>query len=392
MKILHVLRTPVGGLFRHVRDLAAAQAARGHSVGVLYDSSTGDGLASDRLAALGDACALGVHGVAISRALSPRDLGGLMAARRLARDLDVDILHGHGAKGGAFARLAGALAGVVSAPASQRPRVFYTPHGGSLHYDPRSVAGRVFLGMERHLERWTDGLIFESAFSARSYEAKVGAPRTASRVVHNGLQPSELTLVQPVADAADFVFVGELRHLKGVDVLLQALARIETKSPRTGQAATAVFVGDGPEAQTFRDLAERLGLGSRVRFVGALPARTAFALGRTLVVPSRAESFPYIVLEAAAAGRPLIVTDVGGIPEILAGSGVGMIPADDVAALATAMCAAVARPLDIAAGATRLRARMAERFTVAAMTDAVLDFYGAAPQAARALAAQRSLL
>ena len=60
-----------------------------------------------------------------------------------------------------------------------------------------------------------------------------------------------------------------------------------------------------------------------------MPAREAFRLGRTLVVPSRAESLPYIVLEAAAAGLPLLASDVGGIPEIVAGTDTDLLPPGD---------------------------------------------------------------
>ena len=60
-------------------------------------------------------------------------------------------------------------------------------------------------------------------------------------------------------------------------------------------------------------------------------------MGRALVVPSRAESFPYIVLEAAAAGLPMLATDVGGIPEIVAGTDTALLPPEDDVALAEAM-------------------------------------------------------
>lgn len=377
MNILHVLRTPVGGLFRHVCDLAGEQKARGHRVGAIYDSSTSDALSHARLAALAETCALGVHPVAMSRALSHRDIGGLQATRQLAHALDADVLHGHGAKGGAFVRLATGLeTGIVSGRrrAALPWRTFYTPHGGSLHYDPRSAAGRVYLGLERLLERWTDGIVFESAYSAAAYGLKVGTPQCAIRIVPNGLQPREFEPRAIAPDAADFVFVGELRHLKGVDVLLEALSRL----PAT---TTAVIVGAGPDAARFQALAVSLGLGARVRFPGALPARQAFTLGRTLIMPSRAESFPYVVLEAAAACLPMIATAVGGIPEILDGSGVEMVEPADVAALTQAMAASLAAPEAMEQAAERLRACVAGRFTIERMTDAVLGFYGAGARA-----------
>jgi glycosyltransferase involved in cell wall biosynthesis len=106
-----------------------------------------------------------------------------------------------------------------------------------------------------------------------------------------------------------------------------------------------------------------------------MPAREAFRLGRVLVVPSRAESFPYIVLEAAAAGLPILATNVGGIPEIVSGTDTALLPAEDVDALAQAMLDVLDRPEAAQSNALKLRAAVGRRFTVAAMTDAVLELY-----------------
>ncbi len=381
MKILHVFRTPVGGLFRHVCDLAAQQAARGHEVGAIFDSSTGDALSLERLEMLAGSCALGIHPIPMSRTVSHRDIGGLLATRRLAQTLNIDVLHGHGAKGGAFARMASRM----TMRPTRRPKALYTPHGGSLHYDPRSAEGRVFLGLERLLERWSDGLIFESAYSAKIYADKVGPTQAPAKVVPNGLLAREFAGVAPASTAADFLYIGELRTLKGVDVLLKALAIVQTERP-----VSAVIVGAGPDAAAFQALAGDLGLSRCVRFTGAMPARAAFALGLTLVVPSRAESFPYIVLEAAAAGLPLIATSVGGIPEILTGNDAGMVAPNDIEALAGAMRHALRDPGAMHARAEALQASVAARFTVGRMTDAVLDFYGEARPERSAFRASRS--
>jgi glycosyltransferase involved in cell wall biosynthesis len=229
------------------------------------------------------------------------------------------------------------------------------------------------MALERRLERFTDGLIFESAYSAGRYNDQVGAPRARALVIPNGVGPADFQPIAPRPDAADFVFVGELRLLKGVDVLIDALACLDA-----ALAATAVIVGDGPDAARFRQQAAAAGLAGQVRFAGAMPAREAFSQGRMLVMPSRAESFPYVVLEAGAAGLPLIATDVGGIPEITAGTPVRLLPPDDPLALAAAMRAALAAPAELDASAAALRTRIAARFTVEAMTDAVLGFYDSA--------------
>lgn len=366
LRILHCLRAPVGGLFRHVRDLAEAQAARGHEVGIICDATTGGAAAEAQLAALAATLRLGITRVAMSRQIGFSDLPAYRATRACALRHEVDVIHGHGAKGGAYGRLA-----ARSITARHRAiAAFYTPHGGSLHYEPGTLAGRLFLGLERQLEPATSGLIFESAYSAGVYERKVGKPRCPVRVIHNGLHAWEFAPVTPAPGAADFVFVGELRRLKGVDVLLRALGLVASERP-----VSAVIVGAGPDEAAFRTLTAALGIAACVRFAGPMPAREAFALGRCLVVPSRAESFPYIVLEAAAAALPMIATGVGGIPEITAGTPVQLIAPGNETALAEAMTSFLQNSANPAATAATLQRAVRKRFTVAGMADAILDFY-----------------
>src|SRR5262249_29328388 len=110
LAILHVFRAPVGGLFRHVLDLARGQAAAGHPVGIVADASTGGARAEAALAELAPSLALGVRRVAMSRHLGLRDLTAVRAVAQAIRASGADIVHGHGAKGGAYARLAGTRA------------------------------------------------------------------------------------------------------------------------------------------------------------------------------------------------------------------------------------------------------------------------------------------
>jgi glycosyltransferase involved in cell wall biosynthesis len=367
LRIIHCFRAPVGGLFRHVLDLSGEQAARGHEVGYVLDSTVSDPLTEQRLAKAAAHLKLGITRLPMGRLPSLRDLATSRAVHDVARDLKADVLHGHGAKGGAFARLAARdlrrdALNVVT---------FYTPHGGSLHYPAASPQGLIYTAIEKFLIRYTDGLIFESDFIRRVFNQRVGARGVPERVVPNALQPDDFTPHQPNPDAADFLFIGELRRLKGVDVLLQALASLQGSS----RPVRAVIVGAGPEADEFKSLADELDLGGLVSFPGAMPARTAFPLGRSLVVPSRAESMPYIVLEAAAAGMPLLATDVGGIPEIVNGTDTPLIPPGDVDVLERAMQSFLADPSDAKARAERLKSAIAARFTVGRAADEVLAFY-----------------
>ncbi len=364
--ILHCLRAPVGGLFRHVLDLASAQAKAGHKVGMVADANAADDLTSMHLKNIEPHLALGLHLVPMSR---KPGLGDFAAARfliRLARQKEANVLHGHGAKGGAYARLASRTL------KARRHRVasFYTPHGGSLHFDSKSIEGRVYLTLEKLLARFTDGLIFESTFARDAFEARIGLPRRAVKVIPNGLRPDDFGSHHPGPEASDFLFVGELRNLKGVDVMLHALADLNQT-----QCVSACFVGAGPDAEAYKDLAQRLGLTDRTIFPGPGPAQEMFANGRCLVVPSRAESFPYIVLEAGAMAMPLIATDVGGIPEMADGTDLKLIQPNNINALKSAMQQFLDHP-DVAQKVSQgFKSKIATNYTVAGMSGAITDFY-----------------
>lgn len=367
LSILHCLRAPIGGLFRHVCDLAAEQAGMGHHVGIICDAGPAGELAETALQNLAENhCSLGVSRVAMSRQLGFSDLTAYWAVRRIALKSKAHILHGHGAKGGAYARLAGhSLKGK-----GQKICTFYTPHGGSLHYDMGSLQGRVFMDLERRLGKKTDGLIFESSFSSKVYKSKVGKFPCETRTIPNGLKPHEFHEPVRESDAAEFMFVGELRQLKGVDILLKALSELLKT-----QRVTAYIAGGGPDAENFKTLARELKLLDVVTFAGPIPAATAFTRGRCLIVPSRAESFPYIVLEAAAARVPMIATEVGGIPEIMEGSEVSLIIPDDVSELTREMQRFIDDPHAFIDCAKGLQVNVANRFTVDGMAKAVTQFY-----------------
>jgi glycosyltransferase involved in cell wall biosynthesis len=374
LRILHCMRAPVGGLFRHVRDLARAQAELGHDVGVICDSVSGDRLTEERLDALSADLSLGLHRFPMSREVSWQDRLSYIAIRELAASIRPGILHGHGAKGGAFARLTAShlkQQGIRSA-------AFYTPHGGSLNFAPRSLKGRMFIALERRLLPMTDGLIFESGHAGSVFAERIDADRVPRRVVHNGLHETEFELAAPSPEAAEFLFVGELSPIKGVDVLLKALQRVHQRHTASGPAARLLVVGDGKQANELRILTRNLGLANSVTFRGAMPIRQAFSSGRCMIMPSRSESLPYVALETIAAGLPLIATRVGGIPEIVSGSGTPLVPPDNIDALADAMTDALADTRAAANRALLLRSTIRERFTVAAMTRDVLGFYSSA--------------
>jgi glycosyltransferase involved in cell wall biosynthesis len=367
-RILHCLRAPVGGLFRHVLDLSAEQSTLGHDVGLIIGATTADRVTEQRLLRVAPRLSLGVARIPMSRLPGLGDAAVIRTVRDLARRQDAQVLHGHGAKGGAYARLAAR----ALKREGRHTVAIYTPHGGSLHYPPSSAPGLLYIGIEKFLARHTDGLIFESDYMCRLYEKRVGRNVAPTQVITNALQPADFAPHEPAPEAADFLFVGELRRLKGVDVLLRALAEVARRRP-----VQAVIVGSGPDRDAFLKLADELGLERIVTFTGAMPAVQAFRRGRGIVVPSRAESLPYIVLEAAAAALPLIATEVGGIPEIVGGSDTKLLAPGDVYALVRAMHAFLDDPPAAKARARRLKDKVRTQFAIDVKTAAVLDFYGA---------------
>jgi glycosyltransferase involved in cell wall biosynthesis len=365
LNILHVFRAPVGGLFRHVLDLTREQIARGHRVGLIADLNTGGENAEKVLSGLAPSLALGLSRFPMRRHVNPGDFVALAHVMRRAAQAQADVLHGHGAKGGAYARLAFGQKRVVRA---------YTPHGGSLLFGHDSLAGKFYLATERLLMLRGDLFLFESGYSEAIFRRKIGNPRGLVRIVHNGVSRGEFEPIATKPDATDLVFMGELRPVKGIDVLIDAIALLH----RNGRAVTATLVGSGPDRDARVAQVERLGLSADIRFEPAMPGHKALTLGRIMVVPSRAESLPYVVLETAAGGKPLITTRVGGIPEIYGPMSDQLVPPEDAPALAQAIADALDDPTATAETARLLRAQVATSFSVETMVDGVLAGYQAA--------------
>src|SRR5262245_55910932 len=166
---------------------------------------------------------LGVRRTVMQRHIGPGDIASAWRTYRIIKKLQPDVLHGHGAKGGVYARLFGSLLRV------SRSRVarLYSPHGGSLHYDETASVGKIFFGLERLMSRFTDHLLFVSDYERRAYRRKVGEPPIPNSLVYNGLSEAEFELVQAKTGAADFLYIGMMRDLKGPDLFIDALAGAE---------------------------------------------------------------------------------------------------------------------------------------------------------------------
>ena len=361
MRILHVLApAPYGGLERVVTDLTAGLAARGHEVhvaAVLDDESDPEHpfLRGLRVQA---------HVVRASGRAYGREVAAVDALRRR---LHPAVVHTHGYR-----------ADVLHGRRNGSP-VATTVHG----FTGGGARIRVYEALQRRAFRRFDAVVAVSAPLAESLRTRVDAGRL--RTIPNAWTPSAPSLPRHeararlgIGPAAPVIgWVGRLSREKGPDVLLDALARI------SGLPWTASVVGDGPEGHALRRRAARQGIGERVRWHGAVPGAGALHAAFDLfVLSSRTEGTPMALLEAAAAGVPVVASAVGGVPHVLGGGEARLVPPDDPAALASAIAAVLADP---AAGAERARAarrRLATAFGPGPWLDAYESLYAslAAPR------------
>jgi len=363
LRIVHAVRAPVGGIIRHILDLANGQADRGHHVGIVADGLTGGERAAAALAEIAPRLKLGVRRVAIHREPHPADFLVWARFMHLIWRLKPDIIHGHGAKAGAFIRMKGSSKDSI--------RV-YTPHGGSLHYPRETWKGAFYSRLERVLMNNTDLFLFESAFARNTYQRMIGTPKKGLvRCVFNGVTAEEFAPVVLASDATDLVYVGEFRHIKGADLLIDAVAQLRAH----GKALTLTLAGDGEEMGSLKSQVERHGLGGAIRFIGHVKARYGFSNGKLLVVPSRGDSMPYVVIEAAAAGIPMIAANVGGIPEIFETHTDALFAPNSAGVMANAIETSLDDVATAASRAKALRERIFTHFSQKAMVEGVMAGY-----------------
>jgi glycosyltransferase involved in cell wall biosynthesis len=275
------------------------------------------------------------------------DTRALRELGAIARRFRPDLVHTHTAKAGFLGRSAALMA------VRPRPVLVHTFHGHVLegYFGPAKT--RLYRGLERALGKRTDRLIGVSEQTVNDLVRLGVAPREKFSVVPLGLELGPFADLEPDAgkklrseiDVADdealFAFVGRIVPIKRLDLLLRAF----TRAHAGGAAAHLAIVGDGETRGEFERLAEDLGVGSAVSFLGYrrdLP--TIAAAADVAVLSSDNEGTPVWLIESGAAGRPAVATDVGGTSEVVTPETGIVVPPDDEAALAESISRLTASP------------------------------------------------
>lgn len=251
----------------------------------------------------------------LRRAMHPwRDLKSFAAILRILWKERPDIVHTHTAKAGALGRLAGISYNQWGPGRRKRAVLIHTYHGHVLEGYFSSRVSRLFAAIERCLSRRTDRLIAVSETIRDQLLAMGVGSKPQWRVIPLGLDLSDLAKLQ-ASDGSEPLrcgLVGRLVPIKNPALFLQAMQKI-AGGPVRGQ-----IIGDGPLRQEMEQAARRMNLGGVVSFAGWREDRTTCYRDLDAVcVTSRNEGTPLTLIEAMAAGRAVVSTDVGGVGDLL---------------------------------------------------------------------------
>ncbi len=387
VRTVQVVEATIAGVKNHVLSLVRSLDRDRFKVTVacpqVRDRAYGDRSFVEELHRLEVPCAI----INLRQGIHP--LSDAVAIQQLCQLLSrsgANVVHAHSTKAGLLARPAARLAGV--------PVVVYSPHAFAFAGAANPVARAWIIRVERALARWTDAVVCVSEGERQlALRARI-APREKLVVIHNGIEPSVFQRVSRAEARTNLEiepgtpvigFIGRLECQKGVSYLLQATARLVSLRA----SLLCLIVGDGALRLSLMREAEQLGIGQHVRFLGyrpdvpnILPALDVF------VLPSLYEGLPYTVLEAMAAGIPVVATDVVGVGDVVRDGTTGLlVPPGDVPALS----GAVQRILDdpslgrrlALAGQTEVGSRFTLRETVSRLESLYLALMRAKKLVAR---------
>ena len=310
--------------------------------------------------------------VPLSKSFSLRTVNRIAAA---LNKNGIQILHTHGGIAGFYGRWA--------ARRSRTPVIVHTLHGiHYLHYR-NPLLRSLYIFQERIFSRFTDGLILVSrADLGQAKKHKLG-PEGKMFVIPNGIDLKVKENFEDIQkkrrawgwepDQPVIGTVARLHRQKGVLYLVQAAEKVLGAFP----GAKIVVVGEGPLGQKLRKKAARMGLENSFLFLGERKdAAELIPLFDVFVLPSLWEGLPFVLVEAAALGKPIIATAVDGVTEIVEQGKTGvLVPAKDPQALADAIVRLVRDKDSALRLAERAKAMIPPRFPLRRMVEQTQNLY-----------------
>ncbi len=376
LHILQVMECTIGGTRRHFREIAMGLALRGHRITVICSAERDPAFRDDM--AWMDRSGVRVVELPMVRRIAPcTDLKQFFRLYRFLRQNRFDILHTHSSKAGVLGRLAGLAAGYRN--------LVHTPHTFAFAFRGHFgfLRRNLFLGMERVLGRHTVRMI-DVSLSEREEAVRYGLiADDRLSVVENGIDPWPYRWAEP-PDPDQRLFkdsggsprlgtVGLLNAAKGHHVLLHAFSDLAGDFPK----ARLAIVGEGELRSPLESLLKELGLEGRAFLAGYREDVPSLLKEMDcFVLPSLWEAMPYVLLEAMAAGVPVVATDVNGSRDIVRHGETGLlVPPDDPQALAAALAELLWNPARAESMARAALRRVFKEYSIEKMLDRVEGVY-----------------
>ena len=298
--VVQILRAPIGGIRKHVFDILEHFSAK--DVQQVFITNIADADAS-----VPEYRNLKTFNISIKDKPELNDLFNIIHTYRILKTLNVSVIHGHGAKGGIYARVLAYLLGA---------KCMYTPHGGSIHRVYGKIKNKIYDLIELMLVPFTDVYLFESNYTRNEFVKNICDPKDKSIVNYNGVDIPEAK-AQKIYQAGSKLHLasfGLLRELKGHDIAIRTCAMLmEAKIP-----FHYTIYGSGEKRGALLALIAKLNLRDCVSIVNysgnVLEEMLKFDF---IWHPSRFESFGYVPAEAMSVRVPVITSNEGGLKEVV---------------------------------------------------------------------------
>ncbi len=384
-KVLVIAGAIAGGVGKHVFDLING-LNREFNIFFAFSTEDGDGDYSKKIDDIRRTLNEGnLLPLKICKRPGIDDIKNVMLLRKFVAKHGIALIHGHGAKGGAYARL--------TAICHPEVKVIYTPHGGAVHSAHGLIGDLVYGFIEKTLYHYTDCYLFESAYSQVAFFQKVGGSPASGKclVNHNGIDCNSLSAPASAANLlaarglpydwlkqrtpADVhcCCIAFVRPIKGQSVLLKAWKGVLEKVPD----AHLHLLGPVADPDGLEALIRELGIQNRVHIYGDVPnARLLLSVYDYCLIPSLFESFGYVAVEAMCEGVPVIASRTGGLPEIIDHNHTGfLIEAGNPVAWTEALCQVFKDNTFASSWIASARADARTRFSLQTMLKTISNVY-----------------
>nr|WP_242836758.1 glycosyltransferase family 4 protein [Desulfotomaculum nigrificans] len=367
IKVLHVVRPAAGGMKNHLLDLVRLTDKTRYEVTVACPPGS---------QMWNDLVKLGINTLPISLVgeLSPgKDYAAVRTLTKYLHKSETMILHAHSSKGALVGRLAAIIA--------RTPVVIFTAHNSIFYEEWPRWKKKLFATVERFLARFTDRIITVSEALKQELIEQENIPAKQLTTIYNGIDTDKFSAQVDTLAIRKSLNIPELGPVigtiarlapqKGVSYFLKSASLLKEYQ------ANFLVVGDGPLRQDLEQEAAELGLQNRVTFAGRREnIAEILAAIDIFVLPSVTEGLPLTILEAMAAGKPVVATRVGGIPEAIQEGKTGIVvPPKDPEALAVALAGLLGERERAVRMGINGQKFVQEKFGVAGMVNRTMELY-----------------